>query len=83
MFSGNEQNATYYLKLRKIVMASNISKYFQFNEIQTTAFTESKYSCMSVLHKKERVLQTVIDNEEKYFYLVPNWEMNENARLYI
>lgn len=63
-------------------MASNISKYFQFNEIQTTAFTESKYSCMSVLHKKERVLQTVIDNEEKYFYLVPNWEMNENARLY-
>ena len=36
---------------------------------------------MSILHKKERVLQAVIDNETKAFYVVPNWEVNEDARL--
>lgn len=82
VFSGNEQNKAYYLKLRKIVNASNISEYFQFHEVQQSSSLKSKYSCVSVLCKKERILQTVIDNEEKYFYLVPNWEMNENARLY-
>lgn len=37
---------------------------------------------MSVLHKKERVLQAVINNETKAFYVVPNWEINENSRLF-
>lgn len=82
VFSGNEQDNAYYLKLRKIVDASNISEYFQFHEVKKSSAVNVKYSCMSVLRKKERILQTVIDNEEKYFYLVPNWEMNENARLY-
>lgn len=82
VFSGNEQDNAYYLKLRKIVAASNISGYFQFHEVQKSSALQEEYSCMSVLHKKERILQAVIDNEEGYFYLVPNWEMNENARLY-
>lgn len=82
VFSGNEQDNAYYLKLRKIVDASNISEYFQFHEVKKSSAVNEKYSCMSVLRKKERILQTVIDDEEKYFYLIPNWEMNENARLY-
>ncbi len=81
-FSGNEQEKTYYQKLQKVVKASNISEYFKFHETKDLSVMNTKYSYMSVLRKKERVLQTVIDNEEKYFYLVPNWEMNENARLY-
>lgn len=82
VFSGNEKDKDYYLKLRKIIAASNISGYFQFHEVQKSSTLQEEYSCMSVLHKKERILQAVIDNEERYFYLVPNWEMNENARLY-
>ncbi len=82
VFSGNEENIAYYLKLRKIIDASNISEYFKFHEIQKLSDVEIKYSCMTVLRKKERILQAIIDNEEKYFYLVPNWKMNENARLY-
>lgn len=82
LFSGNEQNKSYYLKLRKIISASNLSEYFQFNEVQQSPSFELEYSCVSTLRKKERILQTVIDNEEKYFYLIPNWEMNKNARLY-
>lgn len=82
IFSDNNKEDSYYHKLRKIVNASNISKYFQFQEIQNLNNIEFKYHFMSVIRKKERSLQTVIDNEEKYFYLVPNWEINENARLY-
>lgn len=82
VFYDNNKENSYYHKLRKIVKASNVSKYFQFKEIQELHDIEFKYPCMSVLRKKERRLQTVIDNEEKYFYLIPNWEMNENARLY-
>lgn len=82
VFSGNEQDERYYIKLRKIVSASNISNYFQLCEITEYPEENYEYSTVTVLRKKERVLQTVIDEEEKYFYLVPNWEMNENARLY-
>ena len=82
VFSGNEDDQSYYLKLRKIVNSSSISTYFQFQEIQNLSFLKLKYSSMAFLRKKERIIQTVIDNEEKYFYLIPNWEMNESARLY-
>lgn len=82
IFSGNEQDNSYYLKLRKIINASNLANYFQFCEISDLTEVNITYACVSILRKKERSLQTVIDNEGKYFYLVPNWEMNENARLY-
>lgn len=81
-FSGNEQDKAYYEKLRKIVRASGVSEYFSFCETNDKIFDDSKYTYMSVLRKKERILQTVIENEERYFYLVPNWEMKEDARLY-
>lgn len=32
--------------------------------------------------KKERFLQTVVDCKENYFYVVPNWTVREDARLY-
>lgn len=40
------------------------------------------FSHMAVMRKKERFLQTVINNEERYFYVVPNWEISDDARLY-
>lgn len=80
IFSGNDDDSDYYNKLRKIVNSSGVSKYFAFMECPD--ISSSVYSCMSVMRKKERILQTVIDNDEHYFYVVPNWEMKENARLY-
>ena len=53
-FSGNEENKAYYLKLRKIIDASNISEYFQFHEIQKIFEVETKYSCMTILRKKKK-----------------------------
>lgn len=83
IFSGLNANDSYSEKIKKIVKASNICGYFQLkhfdeiNKLQT-----DNYSYMTVLHKKERVLQTVVDNETHNFYIVPNWEINEEARLY-
>lgn len=82
IFSGNEDSRTYEDKLRKIVKASNISEYFCLQEYTGKLNLEQKFSHMAVLGKKERFLQTVIQNEERFFYLVPNWKMNEEARLY-
>lgn len=69
-------------KLRKIVHASSISSYFSFKEVASDDGTQITFSHMAVMHKKERFLQTVINSEERYFYVVPNWEISENARLY-
>lgn len=69
-------------KLRKIVSASNISSYFSFKEVDADENAQTTYSHIAVMRKKERFLQTVINNEERYFYVVPNWEISENARLY-
>lgn len=69
-------------KLRKIVRASGISSYFSFAEANTEEETQQTYSHMAVMNKKERFLQTVVNNEERYFYVVPNWEISDDARLY-
>lgn len=37
---------------------------------------------MCYLKKKERFLETVIDYEKLCFYVVPNWEVKDDARLY-
>ena len=79
------KNATlngYKDKLRKIVRASGISSYFSFKEANVKGDTHESYSHMAVMHKKERFLQTVVNNEERYFYVVPNWEISDDARLY-
>lgn len=69
-------------KLRKIVRASGISSYFSFKEVNTDEDKPQCYSHIALMHKKERFLQTVVNNEERYFYVVPNWEISDDARLY-
>jgi len=69
-------------KLRKIVRASGISSYFSFKEVDVEDKEQQRYSHLAVMRKKERFLQTVVNNEERYFYVVPNWEICEDARLY-
>lgn len=79
------KNATlngYKDKLRKIVRASGISSYFSLKEVDAKEVTKQTYSHMAVMRKKERFLQTVVNNEERYFYVVPNWEISDDARLY-
>ena len=69
-------------KLRKIVRASGISSYFSFKEADAKEVSAQTYSHMAVMRKKERFLQTVVNSEERYFYVVPNWEISDDARLY-
>ena len=82
VFSGNEEKLSYYDKLQKVVNASNISKYFEFCQVQSVSAMERKYPCVSMLHKKHRNLQVMVNNKPHSFYVVPNWEMGDNARLY-
>ena len=72
----------YRAKLRKIILASEVSRYFYFVEDNKVVFNKQEYSYLAIMRKKERILQTFLNNEEKYFYVVQNWEINENARLY-
>ena len=74
--------ADYKEKLRKIVRASGVSSYFSFREVADGMQTQEQYAYFTVMRKRERFLQTAINGEEKYFYVVPNWEIAENARLY-
>ncbi len=69
-------------KLRKIVRASGIYSYFSLNEVIAIEGQRNSYEHMAILRKKERFLQTVINNEERYFYVVPNWDISDDARLY-
>lgn len=81
-FSGNESTSPYYNKIRNIVSAANISEYFELAEINMLDYNSYSFKYLSVMNKKERLLQTVVNEEERYFYVVPNWKINESARLY-
>ncbi len=73
----------YYERLKRIIAASGIYRYFHLKLISEKILPiDFKFQYMSVLHKKERVLPIVTDDETHNFYVVPNWEMNDNARLY-
>ena len=76
-FNGDDKANEY---IRKIVKSSVLSEYFFIEEIEN--INNFKYSARAVLRKKERILQTKINNIEQFFYVVPNWKINENARLY-
>lgn len=80
-FSNVEVKSGYARKIKNIVNSSAVKQYFNITECEES-ISQKKFNSFSVLHKKERLLQTVVDNTETYFYLVPNWEMNEQARLY-
>lgn len=82
IFNGLKQNDPYNEKLRKVINSSGISKYFNLREESCNYSSAPQYTNMAVMYKKERLLQTLLNNEERYFYVVPNWEMNEEARLY-
>ena len=82
IFNGLKQNDPYNDKLRKVINSSGISKYFNLCEESCNYSSTPQYANMAVMYKKERLLQTLLNNEERYFYVVPNWEMNEEARLY-
>jgi DNA polymerase III delta prime subunit len=78
-----KSDLTYFSKLKQIIAATGISNYFNLQLVhEVIGIGDVSFKYMSVLHKKERILQAVIDNEAKEFYVVPNWEMNEDARLY-
>lgn len=82
MFRAHKDNQAYLQKLRKLVSASGISEYFSFKEITESIPGKSVYTRMCYLRKRERFLQTVVDGKENYFYVVPNWTIREDARLY-
>ena len=82
MFAGNDDDTKYYEKLRKIIKSSGLYNYYNFIEVEEEFDKNLSFKFMSVMKKKERLLQTIINNEENYFYVVPNWKVKENARLY-
>lgn len=84
IFNVHDESIEYYNKIRKIVKSSGIYAYFQLEEtdVENTPLKKIHFSEMSVLSKKERFLQAEINGEEQFFYLVPNWEMKEDSRLY-
>ena len=74
-------NDSYYSKLQKVIAASGVSGYFSFREVENFP-SEKEYTYLAYLYKRERFLQTEVNQEEYYFYVVPNWELNDTARLY-
>lgn len=76
------ENESYRSKLKKVISSSGISNYFSFNEISEEIDCTLRYSATAYMYKKERFLQTASGNEERYFYVVPNWKINDSARLY-
>lgn len=81
IFAGAGEKDAYGGKLRKVIASSGIAAYFGFEERGEEVLTGRAYTQMAVMHKKERVLQTVLDSEEKFFYVIPGWEVNEKNRL--
>lgn len=69
-------------KLKKTISASNISKYFFFEEVSNESIPSQEYTYRAILYKKERSLDVNVDEQIQRFYIVPNWEINECSRLY-
>lgn len=86
IFSSREEEPEFEEKLRKIIRASSIAQYYSFNERSPYENMEDiideKYTNMCIMHKKERFLQTVVNGKEAFFYVVPNWKVKDNCRLY-
>lgn len=81
LINDRDCNSEYTNKIKKLIKASGISEYYALKECDFD-FRCEKYKHMTKMRKKERFLQTVLNNEEQYFYVVPNWELNEEARLF-
>ena len=82
LFTSSKENEDYFTKMRKLVKASGISNYFNFTEIQEQKITSAIYTHQCFMRKKERILETSVNNEKTYFYVVPNWKIRDHCRLY-
>lgn len=83
LFSSEESGSDFSERFRKIVRSSGISDYFSFSETEDNAGSPGgPYKAMCYLKKKERFLPTVIEREKQLFYVVPNWKVKDDARLY-
>lgn len=83
IFSSKDLGMDFSERFRRIVRSSGVSDYFSFSEIEDNSnFQNDTYKTMCYLKKKERFLQTVIEHEQQWFYVVPNWTVKEDARLY-
>ena len=80
-FSNAENHSRFDESLDKIIRSSNIAEQF---EIERCAENEncSFFKFRSTMRKKERILQTMFNGAQRNYYIVPNWEVNESARLY-
>ncbi len=81
IFSSKTEDSEFEEKLRKIIRASSIAQYFSLNEF-FDCNDDAEYTHMCIMRKKERFLQTVVNGQEAYFYVVPNWKVKDNCRLY-
>lgn len=81
-FTKKGQFEQYKDSIDKIMKASPIFDQFGLKEIKTNDDFIVRYRIKGELHKKERLLQTVMNGTQRTFYIVPNWKMNENARLF-
>lgn len=81
-FSGVDAKNSVAKKIERVVRSSGVSTYYQLCRIDSESLPTRHYRCRGILAKRERFLQTVVDSRESYFYLVPNWELNEDSRLF-
>ena len=81
-FTKEGQFEQYKDSIDKIMKASPIFDQFGLKEIKMNDDFIVRYRIKGELHKKERLLQTVMNGTQRTFYIVPNWKMNENARLF-
>ncbi len=88
------ENDDYFKKAVKVLSSSPLSEFYELSEyeiIKNNDLTEKirckpeiiGFSHVSMLYKKERFLVPATgENSPPFFYVVPKWEMEENARLY-
>lgn len=81
-FTNEEQSEQYNESIDKIIKASSIFTQFGLKKINQNDDFMIHYRVKGELHKKERLLQTVTNGTQRTFYIVSNWNVNENARLY-
>lgn len=81
-FTNAEHSEKYNDSIDKIVKASPIFSQFALKKVKHNDEFMAHYCVKGELHKKERLLQTIANGTQRTFYIVPNWKINENARLY-
>lgn len=81
-FSSQNDITRYAQSLDKIVRSSSIADHFKLTKLSVEKPEHQPFSFCASMRKKERNLQTVFNGAERTFYIVPNWEVNKEARLF-